>query len=570
MKISAKFTLEPYNKFKICSKKLTNFRICYLRLLSPLCRGLRSTAGLVFLLFLTMAAHGASITKTTALLEKFAFQGQKYSLVADFSPPQANIILQGRENINLSAGLDGENIHLGTRIGSNNFYTFWLNYSNSTIRLAFYDFQRNCSRVLPLAGFSFIGLPEIIEENNDLQGLVFLGNRSKNDDIFYYEPEKDLLTPLTATPFSEKGFKLRERDGQLEIETSSLWATYRYLFDPRLRKSVLLEEKHFRAKQKKNANTVTPEYYNTYIGFGDSITWGEMEGQQHLESCYLTQMQTLLANPDYANYYGSSSFVNLGVPGDGTLAGAQRVDQDLNNHTGFYFLLMLGVNDAINNNLSLDSALENLSYIIDTAKARSIRVIASTLTPSKATFSLFSFYWKNLQGLSAGILALAKEKNVASIDPLTAFMSTNPPDGWKALLENIIPNISSGNHPNAEGNRVIATLFADALVAFPPLPPSDIRVLNPQDHFKKNVQWSTNYESDFSHFAIEFAYQPDPLSQRLTTSANHFTFTLFPFLPQLYFRLQTVDRGSHASAFSKVFPAQAINFPQAKQLWNKR
>jgi hypothetical protein len=149
-------------------------------------------------------------------------------------------------------------------------------------------------------------------------------------------------------------------------------------------------------------------------------------------------------------------------------------------------------------------------------------------------------------------------------------MNTNPPDGWKELLENIIPNISNGNHPNAEGHRVIATLFADVLVAFPPLPPTGVRVLNPQDHFKKNVQWSTNYESDFSHFVIEFAFEPDPLSQRLDTIYNHFTFTLFPFLPQLYFRLQTVDSGSRTSAFSTVFPAQTMNFSRAKQGENKR
>ncbi len=81
-----------------------------------------------------------------------------------------------------------------------------------------------------MSGFSFIGLPEIVESGNDLLGLVFLGNRSKNDDIFYYEPEIDLLTQLTATPFSEKGFKLLKREDLLEIETSSLWARYRYAF----------------------------------------------------------------------------------------------------------------------------------------------------------------------------------------------------------------------------------------------------------------------------------------------------------------------------------------------------
>ena len=117
-----------------------------------------------------------------------------------------------------------------------------------------------------------------------------------------------------------------------------------------------------------------------------------------------------------------------------------------------------------------------------------------------------------MQELSAGILALAEEKNVSSIDPLSAFMNTNPPDGWKDLLERIISGISSGNHPNAEGHRVIAALFADALAAFPPLPPTGVRVLNPDDALKKNVQWDENYESDFSHFVIEFAFEPHPVT----------------------------------------------------------
>lgn len=520
---------------------------------------------LVFLFLSATAAYGQSQTQGTTLLEEFEFQGQKYSIAASFLPPGAGLTLNGQTSKNLSAGLEGENIHLGTRTGRDNFYTFWLNFRDSTIRLAYYDFQGNRSRVLPLSGFSFIALPEIVEENNGLGGMVFLGNRSNNDDIFYYEPEENLLTPLTATPFSEKGFTLQEKDGQLEIETISLWAQYRYRFDPGLRKCLLLEKKPLPAQQGKNAAAVTPAYYNTYVGFGDSITWGKIEGLQHLELCYLTQMQTLLADPGYGNYYGPATPVNLGVPGDGTLQGAQRVNIDLNNYKGFYFLLMLGVNDVINNNFSLDSALENLDYIIDAARVRGLRVIVSTLTPSKDRYSLYTYYWENLQELSAGILALAEEKNVSSIDCLSAFMNTNPPDGWKDLLEKVIPGISNGNHPNAEGHRVIAALFADALVAFPPLPPAGVRVLNPEDALKKNVQWDENYESDFSHFVIEFAFAPTPLSRRLTTSDNHFTFTLFPFLPQLYFRLQTEDRGGRVSAFSTTIPAQAENFSRTKQ-----
>lgn len=511
---------------------------------------------LSMLLFVACAATaGYSSQERAALLEKFEFQGRNYAIYDHLSHAAAGLTLKGRTSIDLSAGMAGENILLGTRTRSGNFYIFWLNYRQGAIRLAFYDHGRGRSRLLPLTGFSFIGLPEVIEDNNSLQGLVFLGNNSNNDDLFYYEPKKDLLTTLIATPFSEKGFTLLEKDGRLEIETRSLWAQFRYRFDRRLRKSELVEKKHFPAGIKASAAALTPEYYNTYIGFGDSITWGEIESVQRLDVCYLTQMQELLADPGYADFYGSSSFINLGVPGDDTSQGAQRVDKDLDEHAGFYFLLMLGVNDVIRINLSIDSSLENLGYIIDAAKARGMRVIVSTPTPSKAGFSEHQYYWNNLHDLSNGILALAQEKNITSIDSLTRFLNTDPPDGWKDLLENIIPGISSGNHPNATGHQLLASLFSPALVKFPPQPPQNITVVDPDNTLQRTASWSVNYESDFSHFHVEFGFQPEALDYSLDTAASYCTFNLFPFLPRLYFRIQAVDRGQRQSA--AVTPAAA-------------
>ncbi len=505
---------------------------------------------IIFLLAIVAAAPGLFSRDHSGFLVNFTFKGQSFTLNAVFSLEQADLQLQGKDVKNLSAGMEGENILLGTRIGSDNFFVFWLNHRQDAIRLAYYDNRTDCSRILALTGFSFIGLPDVVEENGELQGLVFLGNRSNNDDIFYYELEHDLLTPLTETPFSEKGFQLLKRDGRLEIETRSLRAQYRYRFDPVLRKNSLVAESPFSARRKKSTPAIPDaEYFNTFIGFGDSITWGEIEGDQHMELCYLTQMQDLLADPGYANYYGASSFVNLGVPGDNTAAGAERIDQDLDDHSGFYLLLMLGVNDVINSNMSIDSVLENLGYIIDAAKARGMRIIVSTLTPSKSIFSFYSFYWENLRGLSKNILILALKKKVASIDTLTAFLGTNPPDGWQDLLEDVIPNVSSGNHPNAAGHGLIASLFAAALVKFPPQPPQDITVLDPEDPLRRTVSWSPCFESDFSHFHVEFGFLPGALNYFMDTAASYCWFNLFPFLPQLYFRIQAVDRGAHQSEF---------------------
>jgi lysophospholipase L1-like esterase len=520
---------------------------------------------LLFVSFTTTA--GFAFREHAALLDHFEFQGQEYSIRDQLPRSTAGLTLQGRTSLDLSTGMKGENILLGTRIGNGNFYVFWLNYHRKAIRLAYYDHRLGRSRMLPLAGFSFIGLPEIVEENDSLLGLVFLGNRSHNDDIFYYEPKKNLLTALTDTPFSEKGFQLLNRDGRLEIEARSLRAQYRYRFDPRSRTSTLEETTRFPYRQRQGAAEVpSPDYYNTYIGFGDSITWGEIEGEQHIESCYLGQMRDLLADPGYADYYGASSFINLGVPGDSTLDGADRIDRNLNESAGFYFLLMLGVNDIIHPSFSLDSSLENLGYIIDAAKSHGMRVIASTLTPSKAHFSAYAYYWDNLYALSDGIKALAQKKNVACIDPLTAFMNTNPPDGWKDLLEPVILNVSSGNHPNAEGHKLIASLFSPVLVKFPPLPPESVSVIDPASTLKRTASWNPNYESDFDHFHVEFGFLPGELDYFLDTAASYCTFNFFPFLPQVYFRLQTFDRGGRQSDFVTQEATPASSGPITKKI----
>ncbi len=163
-------------------------------------------------------------------------------------------------------GSPGENILLGTRSGSDHFYVFWIHYRDKALHLAYYDQGRDRSRVLPLAGFRFFALPEIIEENGVLRGLVFLGNRDGNDDIFHYDLETRQLTALTRTPFSEKGFTMKAAGAAFEIETRSLWKTFRYRFDPRQPGCELLEERAVaRPRRRAAAATIDPSrYYNTY------------------------------------------------------------------------------------------------------------------------------------------------------------------------------------------------------------------------------------------------------------------------------------------------------------------
>lgn len=62
--------------------------------------------------------------------------------------------------------------------------------------------------------------------------------------------------------------------------------------------------------------------------------WGKSEGEQNLEICYLTQMESILKKPGNDSYYGPSESINLSVPGDTTLAGTKRVAQELDIYKG--------------------------------------------------------------------------------------------------------------------------------------------------------------------------------------------------------------------------------------------
>jgi lysophospholipase L1-like esterase len=524
----------------------------------------RVKAALFLLLVAAATAPRLFARERSAFLQDIEFRGRTYSLDAVFRPGQADLRLRGKAEKNLSAGMPGENLLLGVRSGSSSFYVFWLNYRHKAIRLAYYDSRSDSSRLLPLRDFTAIGLPQINEAGGRLRALIFLANRSDNDDIFHYELAARTLTRITQTPFSEKVFSVDEKDGRLEIGTRSLWAEFRYRFDPRRRQSVLLTENRLRSRLKSEpmagSAALDRDYYNTYIGFGDSITEGQIEGVVRPELCFLTQMRDIYL----PLVYGAAIPVNLGVGGTSTSGGAERVNNDLDENPGFYFLLFYGVNDVYRADFSLASSLENIEFMIDAALARGMRVIVTTLTPRKDYIALYQYYWDHLYAFSAAILDLAGEKGVAAIDTLDAFMKTDPPNGWKTLLEAIITGISKGNHPNEAGHSVIAGLFANALAQFPPLAPTGVTVVDPLNTLSRTASWNINHESDFSHFRVEFGFQPQALPYALDTPASYCTFNLFPFLPRVYFRVQTVDKGGRRSSFSTINGASPAASPAQK------
>jgi lysophospholipase L1-like esterase len=286
---------------------------------------------------------------------------------------------------------------------------------------------------------------------------------------------------------------------------------------------------------------------NTYIAFGDSITWGLMrmyglEGEYHPELAYPERMRALLSA-----FYGPAYPINLGVPGETTYDGTLRVDKDLDGHPGLYFLLMMGTNDCIWGKISIDSIMENIEYFVGSARSRQMRVIISTIPPRKDWFGDENYILRRIADLNSRIGLLASDKSIGFIDTHTAFMSFNPPDGWKSLLEDI-----KGNHPNPAGHMVIADLFAGCLAAFSPGIPSGVKKLSSEEPSLRRISWDACCESDFAFFRLEFGPTIQEMTGTATTAGSLFSFHGLPS-HALYFRIQTIDKADHFSSFTRIY-----------------
>jgi lysophospholipase L1-like esterase len=268
----------------------------------------------------------------------------------------------------------------------------------------------------------------------------------------------------------------------------------------------------------------------------------DLEGEVHPELAYPERMREALAT-----LYGPAFPLNLGVPGESTYDGALRIDRDLAGLNALYFVLMMGTNDCITGWFSVDSSMENLAYIIDAAAERGMRVIVSTIPPRKDGFEDRPFVRNNIAAFNLATAGLAAEKGIGFIDTHGTFMATNPPDGWKALLEDI-----GGNHPSPAGHIVIAGLFAGVLAAYPPLRPTGVENVSTEWPVVRRFRWDRGCESDLSCYRVEFGPFPPALEHVAVTSANWIDFPGFPS-EDVYFRVQAFDAAGHRSGFTRIY-----------------
>jgi lysophospholipase L1-like esterase len=481
----------------------------------------------------------------------FTSGGRAYRLVVRCVPSGSYVVLSDGEKETVLGGAGGDNLFPSAQVSGTGFHVLWVNYQGGRAGLGLYDSGTRTSRVISLDGLKFAGSPVLVRRAERPFGVVLLGNASNNDDVFFLDLRQNSLVNVSRTSWSEKKFTVETVPAGILVRAESLKDRARYLleFDGAEFRLLGREPRRFPAARTKR---VVPDEEdcrpaNTYAAFGDSITYGIMrmenlEGEEHPELAYPRRVQEILAMS-----YGPAYPVNLGIPGQQTYEGALRVRQDLEGVDGLYFLLMMGTNDCIHGYFSVDSSIENMAYILDAAQEKGMRAIISTIPPRKDRFGKMAFVLKNIADYNVATAALAESKGIGYIDTHGAFMATNPPDGWKALMEDM-----GGNHPNPAGHTIIAGLFANVLAAFPPLVPSRVTNVSTTAPIVHRFRWDPGCESDLSCYRVEYGSAPNALDRVAVTNVGTVVFPGFP-AHDVFFRVQAVDEEGYRSDFTRIY-----------------
>lgn len=104
--------------------------------------------------------------------------------------------------------------------------------------------------------------------------------------------------------------------------------------------------------------------------------------------------------------------INQGSCGEKSSGGADRVNTILDRYNPGYLCILYGANDAIFN-LSVDTVINNLRYMIQDAKNNKTVPIVATLTP---VYDGHAFASGNVQLYSDAIRQLAKDEGIKLAD----------------------------------------------------------------------------------------------------------------------------------------------------------
>lgn len=163
------------------------------------------------------------------------------------------------------------------------------------------------------------------------------------------------------------------------------------------------------------------------IAMGDSITRGG----------YPAILSSMLGKP----------VANLGVGGSTSDHGAAGINGALAKYKPGFVLILYGAND-ISFGHPASRVIDNLRYMVQSAKGRQTVPVLATLTPEFGEHAIFE---PSVKALNEQIRSLASSEGVALADLESAFGDSSE------LFQ------ADGLHPTAAGQQLIAQTFFDVL-----------------------------------------------------------------------------------------------------------
>ncbi len=179
---------------------------------------------------------------------------------------------------------------------------------------------------------------------------------------------------------------------------------------------------------------------DTFVCFGDSITYGVIGDDFHPELGYIPRLQTLMTAD-----FGTMHLVNAGLPGEVTFNGLGRLDGLIAEHRGRYMLIMEGTNDVVFNEIAMEATAFHIEQMIRKCFQARVFPLLATIIPRTDSRWDKKFYRDRILGLNTSLRNIAQNLHVPLVDQFSAFYDYPESQGGFAAL------FSSGNHPNETG-----------------------------------------------------------------------------------------------------------------------
>jgi lysophospholipase L1-like esterase len=184
---------------------------------------------------------------------------------------------------------------------------------------------------------------------------------------------------------------------------------------------------------------------DSYLAFGDSITYGVIDNQYVPERGYIPRLETLLRDR-----FGAASIVNEGWPGEITVNGMGRMGAVLAAHPIGTLLLMEGTNDIIFSEFAMASTAFHIERMIAAAREAGAYTVMATIIPRSDWRWGLKFYRDRIFDLNDRLRALARNLRLPLAEQFDAFYGYPEADGgWRALLSDKV-------HPTDKGYEIMS------------------------------------------------------------------------------------------------------------------